>query len=505
MSNANDIRPFYIIPGVNVDLKDDATFEGLACVDMKVEKKSAPKYTITTNVVNIYSTYEKSWLAKQNVSFDTVYSGVILHEISHIKYEAFSVQQKIQNGFFHSIYNTLLDNQGEYHLTSDFPGVSKYIRTILLMLKRTTVIDHESKAARKAEIQFQQLFYLARFGVILPGADIDFINFCWPLVLSATRGDVKNVVDASTAIYIYIISNVDPSTLSKIMSSSSHAENPMTEGDIADAALGKKILSNSAENTIAQIASGEFSQDKGKGGEVSIADEDNAFYRQVLGERQELIENIRKAFKIVLSKHATAPSYEGDLNYKRMISAYINSLTGDESLDYTYNKKINHLLDLVVLRDISYSTKDMSVTYATLNVALLAALSLLKGIRIAEIDFSNTPRLNLSFDEKLSGAKLEPNYEGGTEIIPAYELLKTFTWRAERRICVVITDGEIEDYGDYTKLEKELSASCHIEFVKFLISKSRSKALDARQDKLIVIENLEEFPNSVAKWLMGRL
>ncbi|HTJ49404.1 MAG TPA: vWA domain-containing protein [Cyclobacteriaceae bacterium] len=526
MQDINEIRPFYIIPGVSVDLDDkDVKLDGIACVDVDDRVKGKPTYNIRINPDKALEIYNQSWIKKdfsQNIPFSMFKAGLLLHEISHIKYEAFKYSPVIHNGLFKTIWNILLDNNGEYSLTSQFPGTTPYIRLILTVLKRDTIIstskssNSKNRPPKTPEIieidkKVDALFYLARFGVIVKNADENFISFCLPMVLSATRNDSKNVLIASYVIYQYIVSGVSDDTMKAIESSVSLISG-MTNADIEKAQNGEQAISNSLSDTLSNLKTSKGNQAGLPSGKINEGQDDNSFYRATVDKYLDVIKNIRTAFKLRLNDIVRANTVEGDMNFMKQMQAYVASFTGEPALAYTVNKRIDSKIDVVVFKDISGSTGGVKVPYAELVVCLLAAISELQGVRSAEIDFSDSHLVNLNFDDKLTGAKLEPRAGGGTDIISGYNTLFNMKWTARKRVVIVITDGVINDYSEYSKIEQALRANFNLEFVKFNIVSSKDyekgepmyDSYHNPQEKVIPA-TIENFHIKVAEFLIGRL
>ena len=486
------LNPLYLIPppkAVTVK-EDDPEFEGIAAAT-KTGKNS---YEIMFNLLNCQEIFSQSWASKLS-SFKSFLIGLRLHEISHIIYDAFEVTNVIDNGVYHYIQNLLLDAQGEYSFTRDYPNITKYIRLILLVLKHDTDLNSNSKEAMKIKEYLNVLFYLVRFGVVKEGADPDFVNFVFPFILSATRKDVHVVDVVTKLIYQYLCQVFNDEASQKLIQESKYGKAAMTEGDLLVAINGQKIGSNDIITTTSDIKGGKFAAKTNH--QIEVREDENAFFRQTVQMHGQLIQQIRKAFKLRLEKIRQVAAYDGDLNFKNQQSAYLNSFTGESGLDYNVFRRIDKSLDVVILRDVSGSTHGIHEEYCRLTIAILAALSDLRGINLAQIDFSDDALMNLNFNQPIRQSSIFPRVEGGTQILPAYDIVETLDFTAKKRIMITITDGYISNVDEYTEREKAMFRNLRLRQEKWQIGGGGYGTVKST--------TLERFPADISKWLIGDL
>ncbi|WP_443935722.1 vWA domain-containing protein, partial [Phascolarctobacterium faecium] len=150
-------------------------------------------------------------------------------------------------------------------------------------------------------------------------------------------------------------------------------------------------------------------------------------------------------------------AYDGDVNLKKQQEAYLASKTGEESKVYQYYLKRRVSVDIMILRDVSGSTYRFEREYAEAIVEILAAVNNFEGIRTLVIDFESGAVLRKSFDMKVEQTSIVPLSGGGTNMLPAVQLLEEQKLKGRRRLLFVLSDGEI---NDREAAERELTAYC---------------------------------------------
>lgn len=474
----DEIRPLYLIPNENVEVKVDNKMEPVACVERDTSNRHT-KYIIKLNKISAKAMFQESWVRVSPrsylVTFDTFLSGLMLHEVSHIKYKSFDIKAPATDGTFHAIHNILLDSQCEYSLTMDHPSTSPYIRVCLSILKRDTDLHSDIAGAKQVEKMVSDLFYLTRFGVVRKGTDIEYVNFILPHVLAAIRQNNMSVMDATKLIYQYIYSKSDKKTRQLIKRSTSQ-DGSFTNDNIKEAEEGQKVASSSVLNSIKQIKSGKFIVAGKTDNKVELQEKDSGFYRKTVDKHYTFIQNLRHVFKMRLDKIKVVPAVEGDLNIRRQMQAYVSSYTQEPTKDYHVYKRILNSLDVVIIRDISGSTSGEKVEYAEMTVCLLAALQDFSGIRVAEIDFSDDSFVNLNFGEKVSQTRVNPRAEAGTVVSPAYRLALDMQYQGKKRIWIVITDGAFHDSTNARYWER-IARESSIKIRKYHISQTKQEMI----------------------------
>jgi hypothetical protein len=489
------VRPMYLVEGRNVRLiDDDKKLNGFALVEFNEKEK---QYTIRINRKNVYELYTLSWL-KKDVQFETFMNGIKLHEISHILYESFSIPSVTNNGVFKFILNTLLDSQCEYSLTRDHPSVSYHIHVILSALKRDTEISRQTEKVKEIQKNVKDLFWLVRFGIVMPDADSDFISFCLPLILSSTRNDARNVAMATNAIYEYLLIDSDDQTMDAV-DNSKEKSTAITEQDLIAAEEGEQIANSMMKDFVDQTRNPSSKALKGNTALV-IKDEESPFFRATVLKHATLISKVRVAFMHRFDELQQTAAYEGELLYGRQQQAYVDSFTGDSNLNYYVYKKREISIDVAILRDVSGSTKEDKIQYGELTVVILTAISGIAGLRVSQIDFSDTAIVNLGFNEEVRESRLQPVADGGTQLLEAYKKVEEFQWKAKKRLCIVVTDGYIADSSLCAKKENHLKRVLNIEVSKWHISEQGKSNRTG-----LISTTFNSFHTDILKYLLGRI
>lgn len=494
MTMKHTVKPLYLVPDAAVTIVEKNDDPSHAYV---YETKGG--FEITVNPKSCMTLFKKSWLSKK-IEFDEFMCGILLHEVSHIKYGTFTLRPVIKNELFHYINNCLLDNQIEAALTHEHPSLAKYIQWILIGIRREADLSKVKKHPEypKVQMMLSSLFYMTRFGVILPETSDEFRDFCLPQILSATRGGVKNVMNASLAIYEFIFSSVDDDELKEKMRAINFVVRSLEEGDFDVLQDGIQV----AQSNALDVISGGLT-DKGKlpgsgTQQLQLREEETGFYRKTVAKHWKAIQTIRATFKRRLDELNRVMMYEGDLSLHRQQQAYISSLTGEEERNYQVLMRNDPSVDVAIIRDISGSTDTVKVPYAEATVCLLAATEKLYGIRQAEIDFSDTAITLLAFDESLREARIQPDSQGGTNLLPALVEAEKMRWRGRKRICFIITDNGLSDFRETAKKMEEMNMRLKIKFQKIDIG---GGAVGAD----VVSCSIDDLPHTISQTLLKLL
>jgi hypothetical protein len=510
------LNPFYLISDKTVTCDmDDKTFDGVACVSPTGRRgnndEKEMSYHIRVNQRRAREMFGQSWAFDAGVDFQDFVKGLLFHEISHIKYDAFRHAPPVQNKLYATIFNILVDNQGEYSITRDFPAIVSYIRLVIATLRKST--DLQTRATSSSDMSRAELeqvaknemalYLLARFGVVDVDADMDFINFCFPLVLAATRGDITSVYQASIAIYEYMVTGLSRESIQQIMRCR-EVEQALSSEEIATLQQVASVVGSSAMKTIEAVKDGSFSIGQSNT-KIATHDKESPFYRETVQKRLSSIQRIRSAVKRRVEDIRTFEAVEGDFNFSRQQAAYVASYTQDASLDYTYSKIIKPHMDIVVIRDVSVSTSSHSQAYAEGVVTLLASFTGIDGIRIAEIDFSDDAMVNLHFDQKLNESRIVPNVVGGTSIMPAYRELEKMNWHGKTRYCAVLTDGGLSDGHAAKAMEERLSKTHNIQFEKYHLADRNGNEGYERMYPGLIVTSFDTFDQDITTSIFNRL
>lgn len=190
--------------------------------------------------------------------------------------------------------------------------------------------------------------------------------------------------------------------------------------------------------------------------EVEIVGESNEtfFYRATVEERIGTIGEMRRAMREMFRRPYMAPAVEGDMNPMRQQQAYFNSIIGEDGMDYNVRRFATRSLDVAILRDISGSTCGVMREYAEAVVVFLESLEGIEDVRTGVIDFESNFVVTKRFNEPLRSSRIFPVCKGGTELTGSLREIGTWDWKANNRICVILTDGGLGSYGLAPHLKK---------------------------------------------------
>lgn len=508
------IRPVLLVADKNVTVKySDAKSDYMGVCQTDGGKFS---FDIIIFQETTRRCYEKSWLHKR-ISLDELLCGVLLHEVSHVKYDSFKRPDmaNVHQGVWAYIDNVLEDSRIEYRLTYDHPSYARYLRWLLVAL-RTELMAEQKDQQKNAELKklteyLRQLFMVTRFGIIEDNYDEKFISFALPLVVSSMRGDRDNVIQAINAIYDYLSGEVDMNKIpqTKIVYCVVSAEELK---DILEK-LGDKVVSSGISIVIEEQKTGgqqagnqnlpAYGKLAGSGEhELVLEDKDNGFYRSVIENYGDVIEGLRSVFKRVFESVRFVKDYDGEINVKRQQSAYLNSLTNDTALDYIRMERKDNSLDVVLIRDVSGSTSGVMEEYASSLVCFLAALEGLHNVKTGAVDFSEKHHVAKTFKEEGRQSRIYPTCNGGTSLSSSIDEIAKWDWRASKRLAFVITDGEIFDYNLAKQKMDVLQSSKNIHF--FMLDVAGGD-IDGEIDETALIHcGIRQLPDVLARLVLRR-
>ena len=326
----------------------------------------------------------------------------------------------------------------QYQLSCDMPAFSKYLE-IYNMTERKTVtmemihedmerFEHIVSEFDTVSSMLHELYFLTIHNRSDGPGNIS--EFALPYVQCARRGTVFDSANAAEAIYNYILL---PNELHKVFN----------------------FQINELFMEVEEETDEVFEDDR----PIIQADEAIGFYRDVLIKRMEEILRVRNVFKRIFSMTEQVEVYEGDIDLRKQQQMYVNSLTGDEGRTYLQRKFKNTSMDVVIVRDISFSTDLNKVEYAEVIVELLAALEGIESVRTAQIDFSDIARLNKRFEQPVGKASVAPEAFGATKMLEALNIIEKLDFYSSKRLVFIITDGEIEDYEQCQEMITEMEAT----------------------------------------------
>jgi len=497
---AMNVRPLLLVADKNVSVTVDKTADDGPAY---VQQFGTKGFKIVINDKVCREMWKKSWLFKK-IDYDEFLCGILLHEVSHIKYGTF-VRPPVINGMFHLIDNILEDSRIEYNLTFEHPALARYIRWILVALRRgvdKVKAPKQKEVFKRIDRNLDTLYTLTRFGTITKKADPEFVAFSLPLILSSTRGNRVNTHIAAKAIYDYLldIAMEDPEVKQWFENVQDFLAG-ITLEEIKDILGQDQVASSNSLNVAKQTAiEGKLA---GSGGDpVTIEEKENSFYRSTVEKRQVIISQLRNIFKRYFEKASWVSDFDGDMNVMRQQNAYINSMTNDVGMDYVRMLRKDPSLDVLVLRDISSSTSSIKDSYAETAVVQMAALEMMAGVRTCMVDFGDSHAVIKAFEEDMTEARLFPRAKGGTVLMPALEEARNFKWRAKNRLAFVITDGYISSFDECVALMNKMEEQQGIEFKMFNIDPGGPE--EPNLDEQVIHCQLESLPFIISEMVLKR-
>lgn len=437
------------------------------------------EYTISINetTLNMFPEY-KSILEK----------GFLLHEIAHIRYN--SIDENKGDQIWSYIENVLEDSRIEYNFSLEFPEAINYFRVTLKLMKDVMKITNDNRTAnisldnmldldeepklKDEEVKFNEdmeaFYFYIRYNEI--PKDEALYQFLLPLALSSKRGSRDNCIDCTNAIYRYMTFNLDEQSkkdakcLSKPVTNNTknNTKNNDKSNDKCDdnedkkvtelkeLLIGIKCKENSEKNkNVKNIKSRKmsFKSDTTDNEVLKACIKNKDFYYKTVKANLRLIIEVEKVFRKHLNKNVLMPSKEGDMNFLPLnqMNAYMDSFTMDEGNNYLNHKNVETQLDVIIFRDISYSTVKFKVKYAEALIVFIESLSRFKFINVAAIDFGSNSNITKYFENKVPG--IVPFTSGTTNLAGALSLAKKeIQWKNKKRCIIILTDGDPDSRGD---------------------------------------------------------
>lgn len=500
------VNPLNLIAGKHVRVKISPAKDDQAHAYVAVMGKS---YQIVLNEPMCSKLYRDSWVNKY-ITFDDFMMGLLIHEVAHIKYGSLEIKHSVSDGLYQLLNNIIEDSRIEYMMTMDHPAYSRFIRWVLIAVRRHADVqgvrpgDEKNPSWVKFSGLLKQLFYLARFGVVMDGADSEFINFCLPLTLSAMRGEGDNCAVAVKAIYDYLMSIVqEDEQLKKMVLAIKVVAVAISGNEMGDVIDAQKVASSNSLQAASGMLDG-MAKGIGSGEDQMVLQEkDSSFYRATVEEYWNVIDSIRQVFKRIFESHKWAKGYDGDINLQRQQEAYIESMTGEPDLNYLWFKRLEPSVDMLLLRDVSGSTSGIKDAYAAGTVAILAALEKLHGVRTAAINFGDSHVVVKEFAEEMRHSRIYPSSDGGTNIMTAMEEISKWKYTAKHRMVFVVTDGEIYDRYGYEEKKKVLAQQHGMKFYEISVEEGDMGVVDLKAQTVKC--GIRQLPQVIAKMILEDL
>jgi hypothetical protein len=456
------------IERVEITKAEELAFEYAMC-----SKEKDGKYKIILNMAKIKELWENSWLYDY-VTMDVFEAAFTLHELAHVKYTIFEDDVNKSN-LAKTIKNILEDARVEYQMSYDFPESSIFFNILLSTLQSEINGNKENPENGSIESIVYDLFDLARYNIINDNSNKELINKMLPFVVLMRRGSPKDCDIACEIILNLIQKNMSqanqsiPSKIEIKQKAISEKDRKKKQSQHNSSEAEKQIASKFFDEKIVKEKIEKSLNSNKAGNAVSVVNKERtSFFLQTAIEHKNEIASLRSLFDRAFVDFKNIAANDGDLNFAKQQSAYINSIIGEEGKDYQYRKKERVLLDVVLLRDISGSISNVKDNYAKSIVILLSALENIDGIRTAQIDFNSNHYTNKTFDSGIEKATINPVASGGTSIRSAYQEVLKYQFKGKRNLVIVISDGDfIESQSEVRMLESDINKMAKI--VKFAI------------------------------------
>ncbi|MDR3349214.1 MAG: VWA domain-containing protein [Acidaminococcales bacterium] len=431
-------------------------------------------YDIRFNMEKVKSLHRASWL-RDYTTHEVLLEGFIIRQIARLRY---SVQRDAfdENFQTHSIkigksplyfvvYEILFSAMNEYRLCLEFPELARRLE----LFSSAVVFSHVSKLkSMGADFSIfipyaDALEKLVRYNSISGEVDMEFINFCLPLCLSAKRTGYANVIAAASLIEewlheaTYVIAAVQAKAGKPILGEhASWSKDVSARGKEELDAIDRNARLLSVKAKLEDVAK-EVGLQAGSGSLKHKTNETTLFFLDTIRKYHKEISELEYMFKRAFTSMKIVDSFDGDVNLCKQQAAYLSSITMEDVKVYQYYRQRKVSVDVMILRDISGSTFLFEKEYAEGIVEILAAVNNFKGIRTLEIDFAGEAKINKGFSQSIETASLSPVSGGGTNLLPAVRLLKGQTFKGRRRLLFILSDGEINDRA---QAEQELTDFC---------------------------------------------
>lgn len=221
----------------------------------------------------------------------------------------------------------------------------------------------------------------------------------------------------------------------------------------------------------------------------------STFFLQTIDKYKHQISEMEKMFKKVFTKVVPVNAFDGDINFKKQQLAYLSSKTNEDAKVYNYQKKELVDVDIIILRDISGSTRDVKVPYAESVIMFLSAVNRIPGIRTMQIDYNEGAKINKQFHESVDISYIYPVSNGGTDVASAYRVVLQQKLKGKLKLLFVISDGETFDKVAVKKLENVME-NAGICIIKFAVN---GATLDGYKSV-----NIKDLHNEITKEVLKR-
>ena len=411
------------------------------------DKTSAPAFTKLEFFS--YTIFINDFILNKLRYKSIINQALIMHEMSHIEFLTFK-QYTYADDFDRYLDNLLEDARVEYRLSLKYPVVAKYFSLTLDLFRNdvdtssynineAAILDEVEERLEHLQELNNQIYDFVRFDK-LP-EDEKLRDYMVPLLISSKRGNRDNSREISIVLYRFLMyytklleNKFDSKLEIKMKNNFTNSGNDKSEEVATKIAKQTKKLKDEEESN--------NKKDKGR-----KTDQTNKnFYNNTVRKNIDLIMDVEKEFKKILNKNINVYTKEGELptDINKMQQLYVNSFTSEEEKTFVSINKIETELDVIILRDISYSVNNFAKEYAEILSVFLESLSRFKHVRTASADFGYKGEIIKNFDN--DNPKIKPRNSGTTNLGDCLELVSNnLKWKHKNKLLIITTDGQPDD------------------------------------------------------------
>lgn len=522
-------------------IKSDAVYElgktGIISICTSgINTSNEESHLIIVDSKVLQNKFKATWL-KNSVSFDNYIDAIIIKELALIEYGmpdiGSSYIEFVQDDLLKSVFDVVETVRCLYKLNVEKPEfcnhIAIYLQSIKFEFPTSLVMGMliskgfdkvtQEKYLSAMRFDWETFEVYIKYGLIPKKYNEQFFSSVFLLAIGAKRGDINDSIRASSIIknlllYDVLLEQNKNYVKRACKDGSSIKESPYFEiknsmfSKATQVKQDKKIvpmlkkykneLIEFVDEDSKDVAKQMFSKESierldktiniGKE-KAEIKPVRSQFFKDVIRENKAEINALRNMFLKLFTKYSDKYAKDGELNLQRQQSAYINSITREEGYDYLY-KVMNHVdSDVVLLRDVSSSVGNDSLSFAKQCIIFLSALENIPGIRTAQIDFSSIAKVNKIFNDTMDMSYIVPAANGGTSIEPAYSELLKMDIKGKNNILIIITDGEYNTGQASFGYEKELA----LKGFKII----RLGILGHKGNNVISVPKLSDLPNII--------
>ena len=488
-------------------------------------------YTIELNADLI-----KQWAVEEE-DIELIKTALIIHELGHIKFSSFSSDLKreicLQNReLYHFINNLIEDARVEYLLSLEFPLATKYFSILKILINKTMKVE-DTKLDQETQDYVNNILKLIFCSTKLNFIPSDFkndeaISFIISRLIVSRRCVRNQAALATIDIYRYIekripqvpgigyalnkalkpesIGNAYPELEEEMKGGIKLSKSQSLKLEEVLGDLKQAIKKSEIESKEGIKSSGGELGGSGTGARGLTITETEAFYQTTIKKHATAIDSVRRIFTRIKDKLQLTPAFEGDLSLNKIQDAFIASFTGDPGKYFVKYSKMLPKFDCLILRDVSGSTQPFMDGYAENTVIIAEALSRIKTIRLAIVDFESEHYLIKGFNEPMEKGRIFPRNLGGTALGEAMtEISKdkiNLNWSNYLRFVIIFTDGRPDSF-DLIKEALELNYYQHVIFMVISIDYQPDPRIKELFKNVIVIKDVNGMQAGLIKLLGG--